>query len=506
MQTIELSVDTLSRHHPRAVQIAASDVYALYEPHKCERRYYLALQGMPQPAAGPYDDAVRQMGVLHEQRHLATFPLHVDLSEGSRVSRERRTVRAIESGADVLYHPALSASVKIGDTSCDIRGDPDFLIREGTGFIVRDCKVARRINEQDHPGILRQIYLYGFMFERAVGFPPLRLEVLAGTGDVVTAPYDADLAESTLREMTAVADSRNEPYSPVGWSKCQSCPYVDHCWQAAMNEKDVALLPGVDQNLARTLRGDGVRSIAELLARHTEATLSHVERPWGRRTQRVGRAAGPILLHAQAWNAGQVIPLKRPPLEERNYAVLDLEGFPPQLEDPDRVFIWGIKVFGASPSPYSAASLGRLDGERECWDQFLGIARTLRDKYGAIQIVHWAPYERVRLDASIERFGDPDGTATWVRGQLLDLLPIVKESVVLPVPTYGLKVIEQFIGFERSGSGQSGDWAMGMYIRALSTDDPGERRKIIDEVLRYNEEDLDATWAVLDWLRSLPWS
>jgi predicted RecB family nuclease len=37
------------------------------------------------------------------------------------------------------------------------------------------------------------------------------------------------------------------------------------------------------------------------------------------------------------------------------------------------------------------------------------------------------------------------------------------------------------------------------YIRAGEKDDEGERARIMDEILRYNEEDLQATWAVFRW-------
>lgn len=42
-----------------------------------------------------------------------------------------------------------------------------------------------------------------------------------------------------------------------------------------------------------------------------------------------------------------------------------------------------------------------------------------------------------------------------------------------------------------------GQWAMAQYIEATEIDDEQARQKVIDEILKYNEEDLGATWAVL---------
>jgi len=42
---------------------------------------------------------------------------------------------------------------------------------------------------------------------------------------------------------------------------------------------------------------------------------------------------------------------------------------------------------------------------------------------------------------------------------------------------------------------------MARYIEAVETDDPAARDVIVGEILKYNEEDLDATRAVMEWLR-----
>ncbi|MDW8338103.1 MAG: ribonuclease H-like domain-containing protein, partial [Thermoleophilia bacterium] len=69
-------------------------------------------------------------------------------------------------------------------------------------------------------------------------------------------------------------------------------------------------------------------------------------------------------------------------------------------------------------------------------------------------------------------------------------------------PSYSLKVVERYVGFERTQDEYGGDWAMAEYIRAVETEDETERRRVVNAILDYNREDLEATWAVLEWLRS----
>jgi predicted RecB family nuclease len=84
---------------------------------------------------------------------------------------------------------------------------------------------------------------------------------------------------------------------------------------------------------------------------------------------------------------------------------------------------------------------------------------------------------------------------------LLDLFPITKESLALPLPSYGLKSIERYVGFQRKQHEQNGAWSMAKFIEATETEDAAQRRGVMDEILRYNQEDLEATWAVMEWLR-----
>ena len=39
-------------------------------------------------------------------------------------------------------------------------------------------------------------------------------------------------------------------------------------------------------------------------------------------------------------------------------------------------------------------------------------------------------------------------------------------------------------------------------VYATETDDEATRKRLLDEILTYNREDLAATWAVFEWLRS----
>jgi uncharacterized protein len=330
------------------------------------------------------------------------------------------------------------------------------------------------------------------------------LEVHNGLGEIVPLPYDGGSAAlEMLEDILSFKTASKPPYSPVGWSKCGGCGFHDICWDKAKEQNDVAMVVGVDQGLALALRQGGIHSIAELLDKFTVGTLESFQRPWGQRTQRVGKNAGSILRMARALHTKKEEVIQPPQIPDRpNYVMFDLEGLPPQMDDLGKIYLWGMQVYGEKPGPYQPALAGfGVEGDRQGWMDFLTGAENIFRDYGGIPFVHWHHYEKTHINEYLDRYGDRDGIAERVKRNLLDLLPITKESVALPLCSYSLKVVEKYVGFKRTQKEYGGDWSMARYIEATETEDEAMRKEVMDEILVYNKEDLAATWAVLQWLR-----
>jgi len=487
--------------------LSSSDIYQRYQPSACALRLYLQHQGVEPAAPGPYLEVIRRLGERYEQMHLAGFPDVRDVSAGDQEARQRETVEAIRDGAAVIYQPFFRISAEIGGRDIEVAGAPDFLIRANGGYAIRDVKISRRINEKDHPEIIWQLRLYGWLFERVTGQAPVRLEVFAGTGEIVVIdPAEPEAVERELAQSVDVIGSEDPPFEPVGWSKCGDCGYHDRCWKEAEALRDVALVPKADQGLVKELRERGIVSIDDLIGQLDERELAEMRRPWGRQMRRVGDAvATDVMRLAGALASGKMIKIAPPEIPEAdNYVMFDLEGLPPQLDELEKIYLWGTQVYGARPSKFMAATAGfGADGDRQGWEDFLGNARSIFADFGDVPFVHWHHYERVKLGVYVDRYGDPDGTAARVRENLFDLLPATQKSVALPIPSYSLKVVEQYVGYERTQAEYGGEWAMARYIEATEMEDEAEREAVLSEILKYNEEDLAATWAVFTWLRDL---
>ena len=487
------------------MRLIASDFITYYRPSACDLRVFLRQKGEAEAEASPFDEVLRRLGIRHEEEHLGTLGAFLDLSGPPLEKRIENTLEAVSHKIPVVYQPAFSVRHIIAGTDVEIVGVPDFLILDGDGYLIRDSKMSRRIDTENHPEIILQVQLYGWLFEKSCGFIAKALQVHSGTNEIVNVPYDGGAsALVALERLLTVKQLKDEPYEPVGWSKCGECGFRDRCWEKAEANADVALVPDVDQSLARMFHGIGLRSRRDLLAKFDVNGLSELKRPYGKREQKIGKKAERIIQFAEAMEKQEekVLAAAAIPVYP-NYVMFDLEGMPPHLNELDKIYLWGTQVFGERSSAFTPAVSGfGPNGDREGWLEFLKNARGIFDAYGDIPFVHWAPYEKTFLTRYIDRHGDADGIATRVKANLLDLLTIARDCIILPIPSFSLKVVEKYIGFSRSQTESGGQWAMATFIEATETSDEGKRQQLMNEILKYNEEDLAATWAVFEWLRT----
>ena len=338
--------------------LSGSDFYRVYRPSECDLRLYLHHHNVKAADSGPFEEVIRRLGDRFEKARLAFFGNATDLSDGTLEERQRRTGEAINARAAVIYQPVFSATMRLGNRDCGIVGIPDFLVREGEGYVIHDVKISRRITDTAHPEILWQIKLYGRLFELVTGRPALRLEVFNGKSEIVVIESAAAGAvEDRLSQLLDVAVAFEPPFEPVGWTRCGGCGYHDRCWAEAEACNDVALVPRIDKSLARALRDIGVVSYDDLLKGFDEPRLGDFQRPWGKTMQRVGKAAEDILRSARALQSGQPIAIAPPAIPDHaNFVMFDLEGVPPHLDELEKVYLWGMQIYGEKPSTFMPAN------------------------------------------------------------------------------------------------------------------------------------------------------
>jgi len=150
------------------MRLTASDIFNVYRPTLCALRVYLREQRIPEAEASVFEEILRTLGQRHEQSHLATLGTYEDLSAVSPDERAQRTTEAIRNHAPVIYQSELACDTVLGGAHVSVVGRPDFLILDGDGYIIRDSKLSRKVDEKHHIEISLQLQLYGWLFEQTV--------------------------------------------------------------------------------------------------------------------------------------------------------------------------------------------------------------------------------------------------------------------------------------------------------------------------------------------------
>lgn len=484
--------------------LTGKDFACHQRPSPCDLRVYLREHGAAVAPPSPFDDMISRLGRRHEIVELTRLQPVVNLSDGSFDERAKQTRAEIAKGAQVIYQGVLKIDSVVAGQPATLVASPDFMVRGPAGYTVRDSRLAASVAGNPQHEVVMRLQLAGHLFRETLGQEPIGLEVATGGGTVVSVADDGGVrALDRLAHLARLKRLTTPPYEAVGWFKCHACAFVRQCWWTAVDRGDVACLTVVEESLARALHEKGVETVRQLLEVYDGERLAELSRATPTGALPLGSAtAEAVLRAARAFESGHDEVFAQPdlPLSD-NYVAFDCEGLPPQFDELDRVYVWGIRVFGTLPSPYTAAmATGDPDGDYIGWFGFLTEVAALFGYYGDLPFVHWRDDERLAVKRYIERYGDPDGVAARVLTNLVDLEELMRDSVTLPLPSDSLRAVCRYAGAQREVDQYGRDWSLAKYIEVVETGDEFQRSGLVGQVQSNNREDLEATYVVLRWL------
>ena len=130
--------------------------------------------------------------------------------------------------------------------------------------------------------------------------------------------------------------------------------------------------------------------------------------------------------------------------------------------------------------------------EGKNWREFLDFLESLND----FVIYHYSYYEREVFGRLGQKYGISRALEDKFKNNTIDLHLAVVEAVVLPLYFYSLKDVAQYLGFKWSAEDAGGAESVVWYNEWLETGD----QKIMDKIIKYNEDDVRATLFVKEWL------
>lgn len=282
-----------------------------------------------------------------------------------------------------------------------------------------------------------------------------------------------------------------EPEVFISRQKCSLCQWHSSCYREAKASNHLSLVPGVTPKRYESLKKvglDSLESIAQAGDRRSDNNLGKkVGQDIAKQLQQQARS---ILLNTALIRSD--FDLKKIyQLPSADYELyFDIEAEPDRNLD----YLLGILLVDRRNQtkkfyPFLAE---QEDQEQQIWSEFVEFV----SQYTNAPIFHFSGYEVDTIRRLSGLYGTPNQQTKALLSRCIDIHHWVTKSVILPVESYSLKSLANWLGFEWRESTASGDQSVCWYDNWLTTQD----RALLDLILRYNEDDCYATFYLKDWL------
>ncbi|HEY5256766.1 MAG TPA: TM0106 family RecB-like putative nuclease, partial [Candidatus Baltobacteraceae bacterium] len=321
--------------------------------------------------------------------------------------------------------------------------------------------------------------------------------------------------------------------SPYPVSHCDLCAWQERCTTQLDEADHLSRVAGMRRGQVDRLGAAGIATLEQLAARDQDDRPSRIAAPTWRKLSTQARLQEE---QRRAIAADEPAPYKfliLPPDTETTAArglgalpprsagdvFFDMEG-DPFATDGDRWFgaasgleylfgvhtidggftdFWGCDRSGA-PTPRHFAA------ERRAFEAFVDYVVRRRAAHPDLHIYHYGSYEQTAMKTLMERHRtrEDDIHALLREGCFVDLYRIVKQSVMIGQPRYGIKYLEPFYEKRARTGVKKGDDSIVAFESWLTSRAQGAPDDaILADIEQYNRFDCESTLHLLDWLWAL---
>jgi uncharacterized protein len=393
-----------------------------------------------------------------------------------------------------------------------IRGIADFLIRVEAGadhanYEPIDAKLTRVGGK---PGHVLQLCFYAEAIAALTGASPRHMHLWLGSGEQETltvdqfSPYWRRLRrqlDSLLNQEITTIDTKPEPCN-----HCEICEFSGRCENEWRSQDSLVYVANIRPPERAAMESACVRTVVELASRRDPVADVHDDN-----LQRLRRQAALQLLSREQPLAAPYFELVEPsddPVYGHGFSLMpspddgdvffDFEGHPFWTAQHDLFFLAGLYLREPDATwRYDPRWAHDLDQQRAMIKELVEFFAQRREEYPSMHVYHYNHTER----SSLERL--TRGTETEIlftqlaeTGLFVDLYVVARNAIQVGTESYGLKYLERLTGFVRTGDIEGGAGAVVEYDEWMKTKQP----QLLDDIARYNCEDVQATKALRDWL------
>src|SRR3989344_3635583 len=327
-----------------------------------------------------------------------------------------------------------------------------------------------------------QLIFYSLILERLQGVRPEKAYVIDADGNERSFLVDEFVKDFHLTRGQIQKILSGEKPAPFLKSGCKRNPWYSLCLEETKGCNDVSLIFKLSQADQRRLYEIGINTVEDMAKADVNALQSQLEDwPFDKLVR--------LNNQAKVFMFGEPMVLKQatfPNVKAEIY--FDIEADP--TSDTD--YLLGYLIKNNGKAEYSHLLAKEKSQEQEAWKKFLDFLAKLDD----FVIYHYAFYERQVFDRLALKYGAPSELVAKFRDNTIDLHAKLVDSVVLPLYFYSLKDVAGYLGYKWADAGAGGAESVVWYTEWLEKKDS----KILDRLLKYNEDDVRATLLIKEWL------
>lgn len=443
---------------------------------------------------------IMEDGNLHEKEYISTLQV-IEVKEMDPVKGAEETLALMKEGKSLIYQGWLEKRID----NIIYRGRPDLLEkRPGISnfgdwiYVPIDIKSSSEVKTLHK----QQLAFYCMMLASIQGYAPDATSIINRKFEKLEVILDEKILQKTqedIDEILAIFKGKRHPVHIS--SSTKETPWYKECLREAEELRDVSLIYKLRKDTAEALREHGIDTIEKLAAQE----IDDLPKIPGASIDTLNKAK----IQALSLVEKRPIFIGAPEsIQETDLKLyFDIEGDPWLGAE----YLFGFWVVGDPEGKY--ARIGHVtwpqddngkyflyflaetpELESVMWNDFLGWLCYLPSEY---KVYHYANYEKAALKKLSEKHKDSDELHLF-KDQLIDLKKSVDKSVIFPLYFYSIKDIAKssFVNFKwrhaKAGGGQSIFW----YEQWLETKD----RKILQDIIDYNEDDVRATEHLHLWI------
>ncbi len=511
---------------------SASDLVHFME---CEHLSILDRLHLDEPMEKAQDseeaELIQNRGFSHERDYLekakASAKNYIDIATvaDSRDARVSATLDAMKQGVDLIYQATFYQPPLIGYADFLKKVDTPSLLGEHSYEIV-DTKLSKKSRAK----FIIQLAFYADLLEGIQGIAPEFVSVVLGDGaeeKFQLSDYRYYYLTLKQRFLDFLASSEKQGIAqqaasstPFPCDKCDLCHWRDRCngwWDDTDHLTQVA-------NILKThihkLNAVGINTVEQLANLPPTTRIPKIPDPVLQRLKHQAQLQNKAnktgerfveLIDIDPEQSAEPGPrgFGRLPKPSAHDLFFDMEGFP-HVED-GLEYLFGLYYVNEVGEGVFEPFWGHdRAGEKQAFEAWVDFVIEYLDQHPDAHIYHYAAYEKTALRKLMRLHGTREKEIDRLlrENKLVDLYQVVRESIRISERSYSIKYVEKFYRSGRSAEVKSAGSSIVAYQKWRESDPKDQ--KILDDIEKYNEEDVVSTHELLQWLhkqrpKNLPW-